>query len=121
MKRILIPSQIVVTPLTRRSFSSGILKASLSEQTAQALAVANATSSRFIDLNKASIAYVTALGETNAHEYNLAADDTTHLNLAGTKVFGRMVSDLLIAKYSDIKEYTIADAATSAKITAGTL
>lgn len=111
----------MVTPLTRRSFSSGKLKASLADQTSQALAVATATKARFIDLNKASAAYVSALGATDAGEYNLEADDTTHLNAAGTKVFGRMVSHLLVAKYADIKAYTIADAATSAKITAGTL
>jgi len=110
---------IIVTPLTRRTFSGGKVVENLSVETAKGLAVAAATSTRVIDLNKASTAYVNAIGAANAKLYNLSASDYTHLNAHGSIVFGRIVSDLLVAKYSDIAAYTVADATLTATINAG--
>lgn len=38
--------------------------------------------------------------------YELSGEDTTHLNVWGSIVFGRMVSDLLVEKYRDIWFWT---------------
>jgi hypothetical protein len=39
--------------------------------------------------------YLNAIGEENAMTYNLESDDNTHLNAAGTILFGNMISWLL--------------------------
>lgn len=59
--------QIVVTPLTRRDWTKGVFQYNLANETAKALAVANSTGSRFIDLNKRSSDYVVAIGQTVIH------------------------------------------------------
>jgi len=110
---------IIVTPITRRAFSGNEVIQNLANETAKGLAVAADTGSRFIDLNKASTDYVNAIGPTAAHSYNLTPTDNTHLNLHGSIVFGRMVSDLMVAKYADITAYTIPDAALTALINEG--
>jgi CheY-specific phosphatase CheX len=53
-----------VTPLTRRAFSGGHVIQNLANETAKGIAVANSTGCRIIDLNKASTAYVNAIGAT---------------------------------------------------------
>jgi len=77
--------------------------------------------SRWIDLNKASQDYCNAIGPAASWAYNLddTANDTTHLNDHGSVVFGRIVSDLLVAKYDDIARWTKANATLSAEIKAG--
>ncbi|KFX98817.1 hypothetical protein O988_04184 [Pseudogymnoascus sp. VKM F-3808] len=97
---------IIITPLTRRAFSGGKVIENLADETAVALSVAAATDSRFIDLNKASTDYVNAIGNSAAQAYNYIGTDRTHLNPWGTIVFGRLVSDLLVAKYDDIAKET---------------
>ncbi|POS69948.1 GDSL-like Lipase/Acylhydrolase [Diaporthe helianthi] len=62
----------------------------------RAIAAAEATSSPYIDLNKASIAFVNAIGKDAAQAYNRDPDDRTHLNEHGSVVFGRMVADLIL-------------------------
>jgi hypothetical protein len=69
---------------------------SLHNERLAAIAAAKATSSPYIDLNQASIAFVNAIGKDAAQAYNLAADDRTHLNDYGSVVFGRMVADLIL-------------------------
>ncbi|KAK7516836.1 putative esterase [Phyllosticta citriasiana] len=86
---------ILVTPLSRRSFSSGKVKEDLAEQRDATLAVAQENSVLALDLNEASIAYLNAIGEDNAHRYNRVDDDNTHLNVAGSEVLGNMVSWLM--------------------------
>lgn len=110
---------IIVTPMTRRGFIGNMVVQNLANETAKGLAVAAATGSRFIDFNKASTAYVNAIGPAAAHAYNLSPSDNTHLNLHGSVVFGRIVSDLLVAKYSDIAAYTIPNATLTALINEG--
>lgn len=86
----------MVTSLTRRSFnSSNRVVENLAEHSAATIAVAKANNVQYIDLNRASTDYVNAIGQTDAWKYNLAADDRTHLNLAGEKFFGNMVSYLI--------------------------
>jgi len=109
----------VVTPLTRRSFSNGKVIQSLSNETAKALVVASSTGSRVIDLNKASTNYVNEIGEAAAQTYDFNGTDTTHLNLWGSVVFGRLVSDLLVAKYADVAAYTVKNATLTGLLNAG--
>lgn len=112
--------QILVTPLSRRGYSGGKIVENLANQTRLAIEAATSTTSRYIDLNRASTDYLNAIGETAAHTYDLKSGDSTHLNVWGSVVFGRMVSDLLLAKYSsDFSSYTLANATLSALIKEG--
>jgi lysophospholipase L1-like esterase len=111
---------ILVTPLTRRTFSGGKVIENLANETAITNRVAKEQSRHHIDLNKASTAYVNALGQAAADKYNLSPDDRTHLNEWGGVVFARIVSDLLVAAYPDeFKSVTVANATLSATIQAG--
>ncbi|KAL3418755.1 GDSL-like Lipase/Acylhydrolase [Phlyctema vagabunda] len=88
---------ILVSPLSRRSYSSstGKINENLSNERTAVLAVASANKFKVIDLNKNSTAYLNAIGQTNAVKYNLNPDDNTHLNKAGQTVFGNMVASLI--------------------------
>jgi hypothetical protein len=111
---------ILVTPLTRRTFSGGKVIENLANETSITNRVAQEKSRHHIDLNKASTAYVNALGQAAADKYNLSPDDRTHLNVWGGVVFARIVSDLLVAGYPDeFKAVTVANATLSATIQAG--
>jgi hypothetical protein len=111
---------ILVTPLTRRTFSGGKVVENLKNETIATLQVAKDSSRHFIDLNKASTKYVNAIGQAAADTYNLASGDRTHLNEWGGVVFARIVSDLLVASYpSEFSGVTVANATLSATIKAG--
>jgi hypothetical protein len=73
----------------------------LSNETAATIEVAEANSLHWIDLNRASTAYVNAIGQAAADKYNLAQGDRTHLNEFAGVVFARIVSDLLVEKYAE--------------------
>ncbi len=60
--------------MTRRAFSGGQVIQNLANETAKGLAVAAATGSRFIDFNKASTAYVNAIGPTVSAVHNIFFD-----------------------------------------------
>lgn len=90
---------ILVTPLTRRTFSGGKVVENLANETAATIAVAEANNLHWIDLNEASTKYVNAIGSAAADKYNLASGDRTHVNEWGGVVFARIVSDLLVSKY----------------------
>ncbi|GAB7360299.1 hypothetical protein MBLNU230_g8057t1 [Neophaeotheca triangularis] len=113
---------ILLTPLTRRTFTNTepprIIE-SLANETRITREVAESNGIRWIDLNQASTDYCNAIGPEAAHAYNLAPDDNTHLNEWGSVVFGRMVSDLLVAKYGDIRFWTRPDRKLSWKIGKG--
>ena len=64
---------------------------------------------RSIDLNRASTDYMNAIGPEASWRYNHLPSDRTHLNEWGGVVFGRLVSDLLVEKYKDIKVWTTAN------------
>ncbi|EKG14213.1 Lipase GDSL [Macrophomina phaseolina MS6] len=86
---------ILVSSLSRRSYSGGKIVENLANETAAALAVAEEKDALSIDLNRASTDYLNAIGSANAWTYNLTPDDRTHLNEAGQSVFGNMVAWLL--------------------------
>ncbi|KAH6689713.1 SGNH hydrolase-type esterase domain-containing protein [Plectosphaerella plurivora] len=110
---------VILTSLTRRSFSSGTLKDSLADVSAAAKKAATAVGAQLLDLNAASKKYIQAIGATNAAQYNFASDDTTHLNDKGRALFGRMVADLLIGWKPEFSSYLTANAALTQKIAQG--
>ncbi|KAF2113983.1 lipolytic protein-like protein G-D-S-L family [Lophiotrema nucula] len=112
---------VLVTPLTRRTFSGKPAKVveNLAEQRNATIAVANTNSFGYIDLNIASENYVNAIGQTAADKYNLADGDRTHLNPWGGVVFARIVSDLLVAKFPQLDSVTKKNETLSALIAAG--
>ncbi|KAI5198135.1 esterase [Aureobasidium subglaciale] len=114
---------IFVTSLTRRKYNTATtpprIKQDLEVQRNLTLAAAHATRSRHIDLNIASTEYCNAIGPAAAWEYNLNPTDYTHLNVHGSVVFGRMVSDLMARSYGDIRAVTKRNSTLSREIWEG--
>ncbi|KAK3326177.1 GDSL-like Lipase/Acylhydrolase [Apodospora peruviana] len=96
---------VLLTPLTRRSFSSGksTVDDSLHSERLATIAAAKESETHYIDLNAASMAYVNALGKDKSQVFNLDPSDRTHLNDHGGVVFGRMVADLLMGRNQTTK------------------
>ncbi|EKG11069.1 Lipase GDSL [Macrophomina phaseolina MS6] len=92
--------------------SAGRINENLADQRNATLAVAKETGALAIDLNRASTDYLNAIGQDNAYTYNLNADDRTHLNEAGSVVFGNMVAWLLdeSAESGVLRQWTEANA-----------
>lgn len=65
-------------------------------QVASTIKVAGETGSKYIDLNKESMAYLNAIGQDAAWQYNLLPADRTHLNYPGSVVFGNLVASLIV-------------------------
>lgn len=128
---LIIPflSQILVTPLTRRSFNSAnLVSDSLANEAKATKQAAAATSAVIIDLNAVSKKYVQAIGKTEAtkldSDYRDAKDaatakDNTHLNAHGSAIFGRVVADLIYGQVPDFAKWIKSDRALSAAIAAG--
>ncbi|EUC49614.1 carbohydrate esterase family 12 protein [Bipolaris oryzae ATCC 44560] len=120
---------ILVTPLTRRTFNTTTNRVieNLAAETALTIDVATSSNLHFIDLNKASTAYVNAIGQAGADTYNWVgngstARDRTHLNPWGEVVFGRVVSDLLVEKYAgEFGQWTVRNETLSRLIREGKL
>ncbi|KAL2066439.1 hypothetical protein VTL71DRAFT_2510 [Oculimacula yallundae] len=113
---------ILVTSLSRRKYSAGIIKADLAEQVKATLAAASDLGAVFIDLNAASMKYLNAIGETNARTYDLAEGDSTHLTPAAGLVFGNVVAGL-ISKSSvgcAVESFLKEDASIESAVTSGT-
>ncbi|PPQ64111.1 hypothetical protein CVT24_008928 [Panaeolus cyanescens] len=87
---------VLITSLTRRSFSSnGKVSDTLAPWAAQTKLIAQQQGTRVLDLHAASIKYVEAIGPDAAHRLNKSPSDNTHINTNGATVFGRMVADLM--------------------------
>ncbi|KAJ0337760.1 hypothetical protein COL154_013000 [Colletotrichum chrysophilum] len=110
---------ILITSLTRRVFSGGKVIQNLETERQRAIAAAEAVGAICLDLNTASTNYVNAIGNENGHKYDLASGDSTHLNVAGETVFGRLVADLLLEKRTDLAQYIAENKALSDKIANG--
>ncbi|KAF4774803.1 GDSL-like Lipase/Acylhydrolase [Colletotrichum scovillei] len=110
---------ILITSLTRRTFSGGKVIQNLETERLRAIAAAEAVGATYLDLNTASTNYINAIGNENGHKYDLASGDSTHLNSAGEVVFGRLVADLLLEKRTDLAVYIRENKALSDKIKAG--
>ncbi|KAH6678733.1 carbohydrate esterase family 12 protein [Halenospora varia] len=115
---------ILVTSLSRRNYnSSGLVTEDLAPQRAATIAAATSMNISYIDLNAASIKYLNSIGSAKADTYNLVPTDRTHLNAAGSVVFGAMVSWLLettIKEGRDIADYTKANRTVLDAVKAGT-
>jgi hypothetical protein len=113
---------LLVTPLTRRAFASEHNATdSLHNQRLATMAAAAATGTTYVDLNRYSLQYVDAIGNTSAQAYDLNGygQDTTHLNDWGSVVFGRMVADLLLRERPDLDAWFIANETLSYEIWSG--
>jgi lysophospholipase L1-like esterase len=110
---------IILTSLTRRKFTNGILVDSLADVAEAAKKAAAAVNVALLDLNAASKEYVQAIGSENADKYNLLEGDRTHLNDHGIAVFGRMVADLIVDWKRPLRAYITPDPETSKKIAQG--
>jgi lysophospholipase L1-like esterase len=110
---------IILTSLTRRTFTNGKLDDSLANVAAAAKTAAATVGVAMLDLNAVSKKYIEAIGSANADKYNLATGDRTHLNAHGTVVFGSMVADLVVRWKSALSAYITPDAAIMQKIAKG--
>lgn len=110
---------VILTSLTRRTFTNGTLDDSLANVAAAAKTAAANVGVALLDLNAASRKYVQTIGSANADKYNLATGDRTHLNAHGTVVFGNMVADLVVRWKPALSAYIKPDAAIVQKIAQG--
>ncbi|KAF4630277.1 hypothetical protein G7Y89_g7868 [Cudoniella acicularis] len=82
---------ILVTSISRRNFnSSSLVIEDLAPQRAATIAVATSMNVSYIDLNEASTKYLDSIGSADAATYNRIPTDFTHLNPAGSVLFGAM-------------------------------
>jgi lysophospholipase L1-like esterase len=93
---------VLITPLTRRFFGNdGKIHSDLTAYVAAMMDIAHEMQVPLIDLQKESIAYLESIGPDQGNKLGItkkAADgstelDKTHLNWAGSYVFGRMVAE----------------------------
>ncbi|EFQ27369.1 GDSL-like Lipase/Acylhydrolase [Colletotrichum graminicola] len=110
---------VIITSLTRRTFSGGKVIQNLETERLGAIAAAEAVGTTYLDLNTASTNYLNAIGNENGHKYDLSPGDSTHLNTAGGVVFGRLVADLLLEKREDLAEFIRENKALSIKLKNG--
>lgn len=105
---------VLVTPVTRRYFGSdGMIHSDLTEYSEAMRGVAHAMNVPLIDLQAESIAYLDKIGEeqgtrlgiTKKDENGETIPDKTHLNWAGSYVFGRMVAVGLRRAVPRMKKY----------------
>jgi lysophospholipase L1-like esterase len=92
---------VLVTPLTRRYFGAdGTIHSDLTEYSEAMRGVARAMKVPLIDLQAESIAYLNKVGQAEGDKLAITKKDAdgktifdkTHLNWAGSYVFGRMVA-----------------------------
>ncbi|KFA72143.1 hypothetical protein S40288_07081 [Stachybotrys chartarum IBT 40288] len=110
---------IIITSLTHRTFSGGAVVENLVNERRIAIEAAEESGVLYLDLNRASTDYINAIGSANADYYNWGPGDRTHLNPAGTIVFGRLVADLLLEERADLDAYLIKNQELSDKLSAG--
>jgi lysophospholipase L1-like esterase len=113
---------ILVTSLSRRKYkSTGLISPDLADVVNATLAVASELGAAYIDLNKASMAYLNAVGAVNGVKYNRISTDYTHLSPAAGVVFGNMVAELILGSKvgSAVKAYISPNATIVKDIAAG--
>jgi lysophospholipase L1-like esterase len=92
---------VIVTSLSRRTYKDGKLVQDLTAYAAAAKRVAIEEDVPVVDLNAASTKLLETMTQEQADQFDAAAHpdavdkgpDRTHLNAAGSAVFGRMVAD----------------------------
>lgn len=105
---------VLVTPLTRRYFSSdGEIHSDLTEYCDAMRGVAREMHVPLIELQDESIAYLDKVGEVEGNKLAITKKDTdgktvfdkTHLNWEGSYIFGRMVAVGLCKAVPQLKHY----------------
>ena len=111
---------VLVTPITRRYFEDdGKIHSDLTEYSEAMQGVAMEMKEPLIDLQKESIAYLDKIGQAQADKLGISKKDTdgktipdkTHLNWAGSYVFGRMVAVDLGEVVPAMRRYVLPEAA----------
>jgi lysophospholipase L1-like esterase len=111
---------VLVTPLTRRYFGSdGMIHSDLTEYSQAMRGVAMEMKVPLIDLQGESIAYLNKVGEAEGNKLAITKKDSdgktifdkTHLNWAGSYVFGRMVAVDLGSAVPALRKYVLPVAA----------
>ena len=111
---------VLVTPLTRRYFGSdGKIHSDLTAQSETMKTVAKEMKVPLIDLQGESIALMNSVGEARANQLAITKKDAdgktifdkTHLNWAGSYVFGRMVAKDLGDEVPELAQYVRPEAA----------
>ncbi|TID16577.1 F-actin-capping protein subunit beta [Venturia nashicola] len=97
-------SQILVTPLSQRYFTDKKVRETLSAQSQATIAAAKSGDFAWIDLHAESMKYLNSIGEAEANTLSPLEKDKPHLSPKGTKVFGKMGTDLIAVKVPGLKE-----------------
>ena len=112
---------VLVTPLTRQYFEAdGKIHSDQTEHCATMRKVAGEMKVPLIELQDESIAYLDNLGEAGGHKFEITKKDAagvtiwdkTHLDWAGSYVFGRMVAVDLGKAVPELAKYVRPEAAT---------
>jgi len=111
---------VLCTPLTRRYFESdGKIHSDLEEYSEAMRGVAKEMKTPLIELQDESIAYLDKVGEAEGNRLAITKKDNdgktifdkTHLNWAGSYVFGRMVAVDLGRAVPSLQKYVLPEAA----------
>ncbi|RMJ25782.1 hypothetical protein PHISP_03341 [Aspergillus sp. HF37] len=104
---------ILVTPLSRRNYDNSTGEPTIIEDLAAwrnaTIHAARNVHSAYIDLNKESTEYLNSIGPKKAHTYNPRPGDNTHLNVAGSRVFGGMVAMLILKVFPWLDNFVRVD------------
>ena len=92
-----------MTPLSQRYFTNGKVRETLAAQAQATIAAAKSGGYAWIDLHNESMKYLNSIGEAQANTLSAAEKDKTHLSPKGTKVFGKMVADLIGREIPSLK------------------
>lgn len=110
---------VLCTPLTRRTFEGPKVKQDLAPYAEAMRGVARELKVPLIELNLESMAYVEKLGDAGAQKIGITKKDKdgktvadqTHLNWAGSYIFGRMVAVGLGKAQPEVAKYVLPTAA----------
>jgi lysophospholipase L1-like esterase len=111
---------VLITPLTRQYFEAdGKIHSDQTEHSETMRRVAKEMNVPLIELQNDSIAYLEKAGEQAGHKYEITKKDATgatiydktHLNWAGSYVFGRMVAEGLGKAVPELAKYVSPKAA----------
>jgi hypothetical protein len=79
------------------------VKESLAAQASATIAAAKSGDYAWINLHGESMKYLNSVGEAEAATLAPMKEDKTHLSPKGTKVFGKMVAELIAGKIPSLK------------------
>jgi lysophospholipase L1-like esterase len=86
---------VLVTPVARRTFSSGRIQTTLTSYAEAMKKVAHAKNVPLIDLHAASVALLDQLGDADSARFSPAADDRSHFSRKGARAMAGLVANSL--------------------------